>query len=336
MLEKPHTIPIVTVSKKRKEKTMSAQQRKKNKKKNNSSTAYLGFLSVLAVGIVILLVLMAAVGSCKGSASPPTESESETTPTVNSGSSAKESESSSVSSTNMGVSGNVAGINIPTNIAKPEETTPSDAVIKIPYNAEEDWALYVIGNDNPLPADFTVETKAVAGERTLDSRCADYAIEMLNEAAEQNVGLFVTSSYRSVEKQAQNMESYINNLISQGYSQEEAKIQAEKEIALPGHSEHNAGLAMDIVSNDYWSTHSDLDESFEKLPQFDWLIDNSWKYGFILSYPKGKENITGFIYEPWHYRFVGLKHAENIHKVYKATGEFLTINEYIERYIDME
>lgn len=301
---------------------------RKRKKKHNSSTAYLGFLSVLAAGIVILLVLMAAIGSCNGSGSPSTESGSE--PSVT-----ETSESTAVPETGTEISGIIMGIDTPPGFEKPEETEPVNAVVKIPYSAEEDWALYVIGNDNPLPDDFSVETKAVAGERTLDSRCADHAIQMLNDAASQGVGLFVTSSYRSVEKQAQNMESYINNLIGQGYSSEEAKIQAEKEIALPGRSEHNAGLAMDIVSNDYWSNHSDLDESFEELPQFDWLIDNSWKYGFILSYPKGKEEITGFIYEPWHYRYVGLKHAENIHRVYEETGEFLTVNEYIERYMDM-
>lgn len=284
--------------------------KKRRRKKTNSSAAYPVVLAMLAIVIVILLVITAAAGSCKGSENNGTD----TSPQESAGTTPAEGQSDSA----------------------PEETSAVNAVVKIKYNAEEDWALYVIGNKNPLPENFIVETKTVTGERTLDSRCADYAIEMLNAAAEQNVGLFVTSSYRSVQKQAENLESYINTLISQGYSQEEAKIQAEKEIALPGRSEHNAGLAMDIVSSDYWSTHDDLDESFEKLPQFDWLIENSWKYGFVLSYPKGKEDITGIIYEPWHYRFVGLKHAEKMHEVYESTGEFLTVNEYIEQYIDME
>lgn len=287
-----------------------ASKKRRRRKKTNSSAAYPVVLAMLAIAVVILLVITAAVGSCKGSENNGTD----TSPQGSAGTTPAESQSASA----------------------PAETSAVNAVVKIKYNAEEDWALYVIGNKNPLPENFTVETKTVTGERTLDSRCADYAIEMLNAAAEQNVGLFVTSSYRSVQKQAENMESYINTLISQGYSQEEAKIQAEKEIALPGRSEHNAGLAMDIVSSDYWSTHDDLDESFEKLPQFDWLIKNSWKYGFVLSYPKGKEDITGIIYEPWHYRFVGLKHAEKMHEVYESTGEFLTVNEYIEQYIDME
>lgn len=195
--------------------------------------------------------------------------------------------------------------------------------------ADDDWALYVIGNNNPLPENYVPKTKAVAGERTLDARCADYAIQMLKDAQKQGIGLYVTSSYRSVASQKANLENYIVTLMNRGYSKDDAVIQAHKEIALPGCSEHNAGLAMDIVSNDYWSYHNDLDESFEKLPQFDWLIKNSWKYGFILSYPKGKEKITGFIYEPWHYRFVGLVHAERIYKIYQQTGEFLTVNEYI-------
>ena len=131
------------------------------------------------------------------------------------------------------------------------------------------------------------------------------------------------SGYRSLEEQTAIFEDSLK---------ENGETFTRQFVALPGHSEHNAGLAMDIVSNDYWSNHSDLDESFDKLPQYEWLINNSWKYGFILSYPKGKEDITGFIYEPWHYRFVGLEHAKKIHEVYEATGEFLTVNEYIEQY----
>lgn len=203
-----------------------------------------------------------------------------------------------------------------------------------PDKSDEDWALYVIGNNNPLPSNFTIDIKTIVGERTLDKRCADYAIQMLKDAKYQGVGLYVTSAYRSIQYQADNLQNFINRLMAQGYTEEEATIQAKKEIALPGCSEHNSGLALDIVSDNYWSNHDGLYEDFENYSQFKWLVDNSWKYGFILSYPKGKEDITGFIYEPWHYRFVGLKHAEKIHEVYEETGEFLTVNEYIEQYVN--
>lgn len=211
-----------------------------------------------------------------------------------------------------------------------QQTTSSN---KEPNTSDDDWALYVIGNDNPLPSNFTIEIKTVVGERTLDKRCADYAIQMLKDAKEQNVGLYVTSAYRSIQYQSDNLQNFINRLMAQGYTKEEATAQAQKEIALPGCSEHNSGLALDIVSDNYWSNHDGLYDDFENYPQFKWLVENSWKYGFILSYPKGKENITGFIYEPWHYRFVGLEHAKKIHEVYEETGEFLTVNEYIDQYI---
>lgn len=296
-----------------------AVKKRRKKKKQKYLPAYIMLYAVIAIVIILIIVLIKNIG---GNKSEETQTEASTPVS----STTVPAETEATRSNN--VIAPKPGVSASTNAA---ETTAATAAVN---NSGDNWALYVIGNDNPLPSDFTVDTKSVSGERELDVRCADYAIQMLNDAKEQNVGLFVTSAYRSVEKQTANMQSYISNLISQGYSQEEAKKQAEKEIALPGHSEHNAGLAMDIVSDTYWSNHSDLDESFDQLPQYDWLIDNSWKYGFILSYPKGKEDITGFIYEPWHYRFVGLEHAKKIHEVYEKTGEFLTVNEYIEKYVN--
>lgn len=214
----------------------------------------------------------------------------------------------------------------------PENENTSDKEVSAPVSGE-DWALYVIGNDNPLPENFSVVTKKVAEEKELDERCADHAIEMLKAAEEDGINLLVFSAYRSVERQEENLQDYIDSLVKKGWSEEDAVVQAHREIALPGRSEHNAGLAMDIISDDYWFDHDELNYEFEELPHFDWLIENSWKYGFILSYPEGKEDITGFIYEPWHYRFVGLYHAERIHDIYVETGEMVTLNEYVEGYL---
>ena len=279
--------------------------KKKKKKKKNSSVVSVTVILIITVGLLAVL----GVSSCIGGKD-------------------KENGDGAQSTTTPEGEENIQGSDVP------ESVNTSEQWLNIPINHEDDWALYVIGNDDPLPEDFSVATKTVAGERVLDERCADYAIEMLKAAEKDGIDLYVTSAYRSVQKQAENLESYTNSLIAQGWSAAEADVQAKKEIALPGCSEHNAGLAMDIVSSDYWYTHTDLDESFEELPHFDWLVDNSWKYGFVLSYPKGKEDITGFIYEPWHYRFVGLYHAEKIHNVYAETGEFLTVNEYIEKYVN--
>lgn len=288
------------------------------KKKKKYIPAYILVYGTIILVVVLLIIIISNLVGGKGQddqSGTTTNSSADTADKINETETPKDTSGSS---------------------ENPNETFNSEqtaVTTNLPVSSNKDnWALYVIGNDNPLPNDFTVEIKTVAGERTLDKRCADYAIQMLNDAKSQGVGLYVTSAYRSIQYQADNLQNYISRLMAQGYTKEEATKQAHKEIALPGHSEHNAGLAMDIVSNDYWSNHSDLDESFDKLPQYEWLINNSWKYGFILSYPKGKEDITGFIYEPWHYRFVGLEHAKKIHEVYEATGEFLTVNEYIEQY----
>ena len=218
-------------------------------------------------------------------------------------------------------------------VSQTTEASESEKEVSAPISGD-DWALYVIGNNNPLPEGFSVVTKNVTTEKELDERCADFAIEMIKAAKEDGINLLVFSAYRSVERQEENLQDYIDSLIMKGWSEEDAIVQAHREIALPGHSEHNAGLAMDIISDDYWLDHDELNYEFEELPHFDWLIENSWKYGFILSYPEDKEDITGFIYEPWHYRFVGLYHAEKIHNIYVETGEMLSLNEYIEQYIN--
>ncbi|MCM1487870.1 MAG: D-alanyl-D-alanine carboxypeptidase family protein, partial [Firmicutes bacterium] len=199
-----------------------ATKKKKRRKKQKYLPAYIMLYAIIAIVIILIIVLIKSFA--KGSAE---ETQTETSPPVSSAASAEPEATHGGS-----VLAPKPGANTGSGTA---ETT---AAVVAANNTESDWALYVIGNNNPLPNDFTVETKSVSGERELDVRCADYAIQMLNDAKEQNVGLFVTSAYRSIEKQAANMESYINTLISQGYSQSEAKIQAEKEIALPGHSEH--------------------------------------------------------------------------------------------------
>ena len=92
---------------------------------------------------------------------------------------------------------------------------------------------------------------------------------------------------------------------------------ADKCSARPGHSEHQTGLAVDVMG-------SNLDYNiFEDSIEFNWMQKNAYKYGFILRYPKGKEHITGFKYEPWHYRYVGIKIAKEIYE------NNLTLEEYL-------
>ena len=103
----------------------------------------------------------------------------------------------------------------------------------------------------------------------------------------------------------------------------EAYILASQAVTVPGASEHQAGLAFDIISNDYVT----LDEGFAETNAGQWLSENSCKYGFILRYPKGKEDITGIEFEPWHFRYVGREAAEIINK------EGITLEEFWDKYL---
>jgi zinc D-Ala-D-Ala carboxypeptidase len=136
--------------------------------------------------------------------------------------------------------------------------------------------------------------------------------QMFLAAGKEQIELFAVSGYRSYNKQ-----QAIYNLEIQKWGEEKA-VQA---VALPGHSEHQTGLAMDITSR---SVQFKLTEEFGQTSEGKWVAENAHKFGFIIRYPKGKEHITGYQYEPWHIRYVGKKAA----KVIFEKG--LTLEEYFE------
>lgn len=213
------------------------------------------------------------------------------------------------------------------------ETTTEIIVLDEPEVEEEDenidnkWAMFLVNKNNPLPMDYDsrIETTMIFEswrEYFLDSRAAEYFEDMLNAAKADGIDLLVVSAYRTIEYQQQNFDNSVQDRIdNRGMTYDEAYADTLAEVALPGESEHNAGLALDIMSEEYTSMD---DDGFEDTEAFRWLDENAHKYGFILRYPKGKQEITGIIYEPWHYRFVGLYYANEI----KHSG--LCLEEYYE------
>lgn len=142
-------------------------------------------------------------------------------------------------------------------------------------------------------------------------REAAEALEKLFTAAEdENVVLLGVSGYRDYSYQKS---LYDNDVLKNG------KEKADRYVAEPGASEHQTGLAMDVLSNECKS----LDESFANTESYKWLKENSYKHGFIIRYPKGKENVTGYGYEPWHVRYVGIEAAKEIHE------KGITLEEYL-------
>lgn len=177
-----------------------------------------------------------------------------------------------------------------------------------------DWRLILVNRNFILPEGYKPQLEnAVEGgyaDQKLDYRVAPYYSEMYKAAYEDGVHLVPISGYRSYERQERNFENKIDYYMDKGYSKVDATIEASTIILPPGTSEHNAGLAMDICS---------LEQNFEDTEEFEWLCENAADYGFILRYPKDKQDVTQIIYEPWHWRYVGVEAAKEM----KASGQCL-------------
>ncbi|MEG1049167.1 MAG: M15 family metallopeptidase, partial [Oscillospiraceae bacterium] len=176
-----------------------------------------------------------------------------------------------------------------------------------------DWATTLVNQTNPLPEGYTIETRRIKGtEKDYDVRAADSLEAMLLDAEKAGFKMYLVSTYRTVAYQQGLFDRKINEYKNAGYDDATAREEAAKWVAVPGYSEHNLGLAADIVSSTWYNNNSDLTAEFENTKHFEWLVNNCTKYGFILRYPKGKESITGITYEPWHYRYVGVEAAKYI------------------------
>ena len=175
---------------------------------------------------------------------------------------------------------------------------------------QSDWRMVLVNPNVKLPDDYTVETETAdaATGKELQTEAAEAYRQMAKAAEADGVSLMLCSGYRSVEYQQGLFDKKVEQCLSEGLSQEDAEIKAATIVAAPGHSEHNTGLAADIVAPD----HQMLDTAFEQTPAFAWLSQHAAEYGFILRYPRDKTAITGIIYEPWHYRYVGVDNAAAI------------------------
>ena len=186
---------------------------------------------------------------------------------------------------------------------------------------KEEYYLLLANAENPLPQDWSIQTEEVQNGYEMDKRAAPAMREMIQAAKEDGVELMLCSAYRSVEKQQQLFDRSQQAYMAQGMSEEEAYAKTATETAIPGTSEHQTGLAADIVT----PTYQMLDAGFADTPAGQWLSEHAAEYGFVLRYPQDKQEVTGIIYESWHYRFVGKTHA----KLMKESG--LCLEEYLQR-----
>lgn len=183
----------------------------------------------------------------------------------------------------------------------------------------EDELLTLVNYDNLVPEDWQVDLVELNNGHSVDRRMYEALQLMLNDARSEGLKPLICSSYRSNEKQTQLYKSKVKEYLRQGYSRSEAEDKAAFWVARPGTSEHQLGLAVDIVS----TSNQRLDKSQENTDEQKWLMKNCYKYGFILRYPTSKSSVTGVGYEPWHYRYVGKTHAKKIYELGICLEEYV-------------
>lgn len=170
------------------------------------------------------------------------------------------------------------------------------------------WKLLLVNSENKIPEDYNIELEKIETNQYVDIRIAKNLRNMLNDARKLGLDPIICSSYRTMEKQTELYNKKVKEYIKRGYGNKKAKQIAAKWVAIPGNSEHQTGLAVDIVSKKYQI----LNERQADTETQQWLMENCYDYGFILRYPKEKNNITKITYEPWHYRYVGRENAKKI------------------------
>lgn len=196
--------------------------------------------------------------------------------------------------------------------------TPEENTQKPPANVDDEL-LTVVNPWNPLPEDWVCDLVTLSDGRRVDSRCYEAFEEMMAACRDAGYAPFLCSAYRTQETQQSLYDHKVQRLMNSGMGEEEAKVEAAKAVAIPGTSEHQLGLAVDIVD----ANMQDLTDEQEKTETQKWLMANSWRYGFIHRYPNDKTDITGIIYEPWHYRYVGKAAAQDIF------NRDITLEEYV-------
>ena len=179
-----------------------------------------------------------------------------------------------------------------------------------------DWRLLLVNPWNPLPEDFQVELAALESGFSVDQRIYDDLQKMLGDARKDGMELVICSAYRTLEQQQWLYDARVERAAAEGFA--EPGVEAGRWVAKPNTSEHQTGLALDITAAQYRCLTEDQDQT----PEQRWLMDNAWRYGFILRYPQDKCAITGIGYEPWHYRYVGKAAAD-------MTRRGLCLEEYL-------
>ena len=184
------------------------------------------------------------------------------------------------------------------------ETEPAVSKEEITFDSS-DWRLVLINKQHPIPEDYDFTLATITSGMRCDERVIEDLLLITKAAQKDGLHLAIRSPYRTSDRQESNFNDRIKHYMRQGLSYIEAYKITSQVITIPGCSEHEVGLALDITSD----TYLPLLQGFAETEEGKWLEEHSCEYGFILRYPSGKEYITGIEYEPWHFRYVGREAA---------------------------
>ena len=229
-----------------------------------------------------------------------------------------ESIGSEAESSNMAASPDASETEENSTAADISETTDQSVTAQSTgTSSDDDWALILVNKDNPIPDNYEITFTELSNGQKVDSRIYPDLQAMFDAARAAGLQLFVREGYRTQEEQQQIMDERIQRYVKEGNTQAEAKKLAEEYVAVPGTSEHQLGLSVDINPED------SSQEAKDKV--YSWLAANAYKYGFIKRYPSDKVDITGISNEPWHYRYVGKTAAAEMQE------KGLCLEEYLEQ-----
>ena len=207
---------------------------------------------------------------------------------------------------------------IDTTISDPDENKTIDDTF-----SSDDWKLILINKQHPIPEDYDFVLGSLSGNMKCDERIINDLLSMVKAAKDEDIKLVICSPYRDLDRQKMLFDRKIGYYMKKGYSYMDAYKLSSQAVTIPGASEHQVGLAIDIVTDSY----TYLDDGFAETDAGRWLKDHCADYGFILRYPKDKEYITGIEFEPWHFRYVGRSAARII-----MDNEYC-LEEFWERYL---
>ncbi len=193
------------------------------------------------------------------------------------------------------------------------ESKSSEAIVA---SADSPWNLVLVNKWNPIGERPELELTQLSNGQRVDSRIYPELQCMFDDARAQGVYPVVREGYRTYDEQKATFDAKVKAIRREGHLKKTAQQMAAQWVAIPGTSEHELGLAVDINADGVKSANDEV---------YQWLAENAWKYGFILRYPVGKSEITGIDYEPWHYRYVGVEAT----KIMQEEG--LTLEEYLRR-----